>query len=330
MNILWIDHATRHGRHDDWLHYKFAKKIAKYANIYFYAPFIHEKEPTFTPIRYEPNILLADVVKELKIDVVILDTKSTAFHNYLPDTLYHDKHMGNKYWLPNDFKTCDVLKICIDEDFQYETSYDWYEEHGFKAILQKHIIHTTGFKGNIPVYSFPFSVDIDSFQPSGEDRIAKVGFAGTQRAGNAMSGVSVYLPREKASEVLHSVGLLAPKTVTNSSLMDDNYIDYLQQYISYLSGGSVYKLTPAKMTEIIASGGILITDKTYGLDQLFPDDIYITYNDNASDLVGKIKELFDNPKRIKTMVAKGIKCIKEKHSHDIRIKEMLKIIRKYL
>jgi len=291
---------------------------------------MHEKEPTFTPIPYDKKILLADIVRELKIDVVILDTKGAAYHNYLPDLLYHDKHKGHIYWLPRDFAECDVLKLCIEEDFQYETSYNWHDAHGFTAILQKHIIHTL-MDSSMPIYTFPFSVDTESFKPSGRPRAAKVGFAGTQVAGNAISGGSVYLPRELAYGALQSSGLLAPESTPGGQHIEgDAYLEYLQQYAAYLSCGSIYRLTPAKMVEIIASGGILVTDKTYRLDRMFPDDIYLTYNETASDLVEKVKELFNDPDRMKTMVEKGLKCIKEEHSHEVRIKWLQEIIRIHL
>lgn len=330
MRILWIDEATRHNRYDDWLHWKFAKAIKKQADIFFYSPFMHEREPSFTPIPYNNSILLKDIVRDLKIDCVVLNTKASAFHNYLPDMLYHEKHTGSRYWLPSDFKKCDVLKICIEEDFQYETSYKWHEEHGFKAVLQKHVIHTLK-TGGLDVYLFPFSVDTETFKPSGRPRTAKVGFAGTQRAGNAVSGGSVYRPREMAYDALHAYGYLANKTTPAGNRIEgQDYVNYLQEYIAYLSCGSIYNLTPAKMFEIMASGGILFTNQTYGLNRLFPDDAYITYNETGSDIKEKIERLFSDVDYRNHIADTGLKCILEKHTHDIRIKWLLEIIGIYL
>lgn len=331
MRLLWVDEKCRYGRYDDWLHWRFAKYIKKYADIFFYSPFIHEVEPSFTPIHYDKNILLKDIVSDLKIDCVILDTKASAFHNYLPDMLYHDKHSGSIYWLPKDFKTCDVLKICIEEDFQYETTYNWHEEHGFSAILQKHVIHSMRPAGRIPVYLFPFSVDTTVFKPSGDPRVAKVGFAGTQRTGNAHSGGSVYRPREAAYSALHTAGFLADMTTPAGTRIEgDDYVSYLQKYIIYLSCGSVYRLTPAKMFEIMASGGILLTDKTVGLDRLFPEGSYLTYEEHVGDVVDKVRWILNDKQARDDMIEKSLKCIQEKHTHDERIKWLLEIINIHL
>ena len=329
MRILWLDEACRHDRYDDWLHWKFAKAIKPYADIFFYAPFIHEKEPSFTPIPYEKNLLLEDIVSELKIDCVIMDTKGGAYHNYLPDLLYHDKHSGSIFWLPKDFKTCKVKKICIEEDFQYETSYDWHENLGFELILQHHYVHVSKIPTSIPVKYFPFSVDSTVFFDRGNPRNEKVGFAGTQKAGNAMQGGSVYLPRETAYDKLFSQGFLADiSTPAGQRIEGQNYVDYLQKNIAYLSCGSVYNLTPAKMFEIMASGGVLFTNKTIGLEELFPEGSYETYDKTCSDLIDKVKNIIDNKEYREQMVKKAKECISNCHTYEIRIKELLNHIEK--
>ena len=120
MNILWIDHASRVKRHDKWLHTEFAKKLNEHVDhIYFYAPAIHNDEPKMTPIHYDPKRSMADVVKQLKIDVIIVDTRSACYHNYFPKAVYPDRESVGQPWLPKDFNTVDCLKICIEEDYHY-------------------------------------------------------------------------------------------------------------------------------------------------------------------------------------------------------------------
>jgi len=180
------------------------------------------------------------------------------------------------------------------------------------------------------MHFFPFSIDPTVFYQRNGDRELKVGFAGTQRTGNAMSGGSVYLPREKAYSTLHSAGLLASKTTPAGQLIQgDDYVNYLQQYAIYLSCGSIYNLTPSKMFEIMASGGVLLTNKMPGLDVLFPEGSYITYKNDASDVVQNVKAVFDDTEKLNSIVEKGLACIKEHHTHDIRIKQMFEIIGKY-
>lgn len=326
MKILWLDEACRHNRYDDWLHWKFAKKISEYTDLFFYAPFAHEKEPNHTPIKYEKNKKLQDIVNELKIDCVILDTKGGAYHNYLPDMLYHDKHGGHTLWLPPDFSECKVLKICIEEDFQYETNYDWHTEMGFSLILQKHYVHSLR-SCPMEVKYFPFSVDTNVFFNRYQQRDSKIGFSGTQLCGNSLSGGSVYRYREMAVNTLKGTGYFADRTTgAGERIEGQSYVDYLQKYVGYISCGSVYNLTPAKMFEIQASGGVLFTNRIVGLDKTLTDGTYETYDERCSDLIDKAKRVCEDVKYREAMVSRAWDCIRLNHTHDVRIKQLMSYI----
>lgn len=333
LRLLWLDEGCRHNRYDDWLHWRFAKKISDFSDIFFYSPFAHEKEPNFTPIRYSREKKLADIIAELKIDCVIQDTKAGAYHNYLPDILYHDKHGGHTLWLPPDFKDVKVLKVCIEEDFQYETNYNWHEEFGFTLVLQKHYVNSRRPipPGSIEVKYFPFSVDTSVFIDRKQPRAAKIGFAGTRNCGNALSGGSVYRYRELAVDTIRSAGYLADKsTGPGERIEGQEYVNYLQRYAGYVSCGSVYNLTPAKMFEIQASGGILFTNKTLGLDKILTDNTYETYNETCSDLIEKVKNVCENVPYREAMASRAWDCIRLNHTHEIRIKELLGYIEERL
>jgi hypothetical protein len=329
MRILWLDHACRHDRYDDWLHWKFAKAIKNYADIFFYAPCIKAMEPNFTPIEYEPNKMLEDIVSQLKIDAVIVDTRSASYDNYFPQLVYPESPVGH-CWFPPDFADCKVLKLCIEEDFQYETDDVWHQQMGFKAILHKHYSQAIR-KMVLPFIFFPFSVDIDVFKPTNiMHREPRIGCAGTMYSFNSTSKQSVYLPREKAAEILGFHNLLATTTYVKAPVIGDGYIDYLQKYMGYLSCGSIYDLTNAKMFEIMASGGVLLTNKTPGLDILFGNDTYVTYEDDARDVAGKAQRIINDEEFRGDILRRSMDCILRKHTHKVRIQELLKIIKDFL
>ena len=330
MRILWLDEATRVGRFDDWLHTRFAFELKKSVDaLFFYAPHMHEKIPEHTPIQYSPGILMKDIIKELDIDTIILNTRAAAYHVYYPKLIFSERDEG-ELCLPKDFKDVDCLKICIEEDFQYETDDRWHRDFGFKAVLQKHYVHTLKKDTHLPSIFFPFSVDTNVFKQVNIIRTAKIGFAGTLGTGNEGSNGSVYKPREMAIKEIGTLDRLAPLVSGNFfRIAGDKYINYLQQYMGYLSCGSIYNLTPAKMLEIMASGGVVFTNKTIGLDKLFPEDAYLTYAENGVDIKDKLNLLFDNKEYRDRTIASGLKCVKERHSHEIRIKELLEIIKQY-
>ena len=235
MNILWLDHPCRYDRYDDWLHWKFAKKMGDFVNVYFYAPEMHKKCPDRTPITYDPNLTLEELTSRLNLDMVILDTRASAYDEYWPARIFPGHGVG-KEWLPPDFATCEsVRKICIEEDFHYETDCDWHMDKGFNLIFQRHYCQYIRDLG-LPFEFLPFSVDVDHFKPTLRHRENKVGFAGTNNARNHMCRESIYLFRENAAKALSEADMLAETTSMNHDhFHDDEYIDYLNAYMMHLS-----------------------------------------------------------------------------------------------
>jgi len=329
LNILWLEHEDRVGRYDDWLHHKFALHLKKFVeNVFFYAPNIRGYLPNHTPIVYEANQPIQKVVDTLNIDVIIVDTKSSMFDNYYPKTIFPDRNgdIGN-CWLPPDFADCKTLKICIEEDFHYETDTKWYEDLGIKVLLQKHYSQYIREMG-LPQKFFPFSVDTSVFYPYGLDREKKMGFAGSTNSRNALFDGSVYIYRESAVTALKIADRLAEKV---GHIIEGDYIKYLQKYIGYVCCGSVFNLSPAKMFEIMASGGVLFTNEsTLGLEQLFEAGTYYTYQNQANDICPKLDELKEDDGLREKMANGALEVIRERHSHDIRCKELVEIIKEYL
>ena len=320
MNILWLDHASRVNRHDKWLHTDFAKKLEDFGHkLFFYAPAISTLEKEHTPIEYDARLLMKDIVKQLDIHCIIVDTRSAMYDNYFPKTVYPERPDVGNMWLPKDFPKIDTLKICIEEDYHYEYSDRWYEEMGFKAILQKHYSQAIR-KMLLPVISFPFSVDTSIFHPSHEQRLNKVCLAGTCID-------SVYVYRHRAMQKLQEAQLIDAFTCMQK--VGDNYVKCLQQYVCHLSGGSRYSLTPAKVFEIVASGSVLLTNKFMGIEKVLPDDCYVSYKNDASDVVVQVNHILNDNRYRDDMVKKGLAHIQKYHTHEIRIKQLIGIIKQF-
>lgn len=324
VNILWLDHPVRYNRYDDWLHWRFAKSIAKFCTVYFYAPKMHDKCHDMTPIPYRPEITLAELTKRLNLDIVILDTRASAYDEYWPKSIFPRHDIGNE-WLPPDFGVCeDVRKICIEEDFHYETDVNWYRSKGFHFLFQRHYCQAIRDVGMPQIY-LPFSVDTESFRPLGLDRDNKIGFASTKNARNELCRESIYLYREKAAEYLREVGFLAETTVLNhDKFHNEEYIEYLNKHVGYVSCGSLFGITPAKMFEIMACGGVLLTNKMPGIDILFDNDCYVEYTPCTIDVVDKASHVVNDAKYRNGIVENALRCIHSRHTHEIRIKQLFK------
>ena len=67
--------------------------------------------------------------------------------------------------------------------------------------------------------------------------------------------------------------------------------------------------------------------KKNGVTKLFPSNSYCTYKKDYSDIQSKVKKIINEPEYRKTITSNAIKCIKNKHTHKIRVQQILKIIK---
>ena len=84
------------------------------------------------------------------------------------------------------------------------------------------------------------------------------------------------------------------------------------------------------MFEVMSSGGVLLTDKgnRYGLKKLFYKDTYCTYKRDGSDIVKKARMIINEPTYREHLTSRALKCIQERHTHEIRAQELLRILRR--
>ena len=93
---------------------------------------------------------------------------------------------------------------------------------------------------------------------------------------------------------------------------------------------------PAKMFEVMASGGILITNApldadavNYGLFELFPADSLITFDHVCgSDLIEKVDRIIKDEGFRNYTVKNALKAITGNHTHEIRINQIINTIKK--
>ena len=112
MRILWLYTYLESYCFDEWLHLDFAAYFNKIGvDLIMYGPNIHLKYPQYTPIPYNENTTMEELYKQLKFDVIILNTKSRMFTYYDP---FNKIQRG--CILPKDFNECKIPKIMIEEE----------------------------------------------------------------------------------------------------------------------------------------------------------------------------------------------------------------------
>jgi len=315
MNILWLFRYTTHRHYNHWFHTDFAKVISEQEgiNLKIYGYRMQEQEDMHGLLlkNYNQSILMEDLRKEFNYNIVILDCWNRAYEN--PSI--------QKMWLPKDFKNMGVPKIVIEGDFHNIKNPNWYSNLNIDLILHRHFanVKRANISTSINNKWLPCSLDTDIFKPNYDiirtNRICAVG---------EMSN-SVYKYRIGALNILKKSNLIDKKGL----IRENKYIDCLQHYTSHLNGSSLYDLNIAKMFEIMASGSVLLTDKTNdnGLQELFPDNSYCTYNRDYSDLLSNAKKIINEPEYRKYITTNAVKCIREKHTHKIRAKQFIDIIK---
>ena len=312
MRILWLDHPDRVDRYDKWLHTEFAKSLNDHCTVFVYGPKMDRLLPPLAPIAYAKEKSMKWICHALKIDAIVVDTKSATYNVYYPQ-----KQHESITWLPDDFAENKTCKVVIEEDYHYEEDDSWHKGIGARMVLQRHF--SQSIRGHkCPVRFFPFSVDTSVFKPGKIDRVNTIAMVGS-------TADPVYKHRVNACKELSKHGLATTwgdKTVTG-----DAYILNLQSYTSHISCSSTYDITPAKMFEIMASGSVLFTNRFCGIDSVFDQGTYVDFSTDMSDVVEKGKRILDDSDFRSKIVNNAMKCIYARHTNDIRCKELIRHIK---
>jgi hypothetical protein len=331
MKILFLYKYIDSYSFDDWLNDKFALAINKNPSIELkmYGPNMHNIYPMLSVCPYNPSLSIEAIYDMYNFDVAVINTKSRCFHYYNPK-----KDQVDGYWLPVNFNNYKkIKKVVLEQDYHYEKNDSWYSEAGIDLILQRHYSQSLR-QETVPMKWFPFSVDTNIFNPNTRvvqdrkgnyrelsntnNRIEKIAFVGN-------SGDEAYIYRRTATNILLTENLGA--SYAGSKKVDVEYVDILRKYIAYISCGSTYEICAAKNFEIMASGGILFTNKFLGIDLLFPKNSYISYNHKSyDDVLAKAREIINNKELQNEINKNAMKCINECHTHEIRTNQLIKIL----
>jgi len=316
MKILCFYSYSDKYDYDNWLHMKFMEVVDKYPGIEVvcYGPGLEIKHPEIVPIRFDPKLSMSELCKRLQPDVVIVMTKSRMFEGYNPHECRTYERQHSNCWMPYGFGKFDILKIVLEEDYHYEIDDRWYQETGIDLILQRHHCAVKR-QQKVKMQWFPFSVDIDVFYPGVRERKAKVCFAGSVNR--------FYPKRALAITVLGRENLI--DIYDSKEKVGTSYISALQNYRCHLSGSSIFGITPAKMFEIMACGSVLLTNREKHFEEIFDEGSYVVFD--GDDVVERTRKVLNDQDYRREIVSNALACIMERHTHQIRIEELLHIIK---
>lgn len=329
MKILWLYKFDGRYHFDHWFHVDLVYHIRKAGHeCYAYGPQIHTEYGDITLQNYRPEITMEELHKRFQFDVVICCTKSRMFEDYRPPLVpppAPERRVG--CWLPKDFSSWKGPKVVMEEDYHYETDNNWYKDMNISLVLQRHKSSVKRFFDNnaqgIKCQWHPLSVDQETFKPDNRVRINKICMA-------ASVVHEIYKGRRLLIEKLTPLGMM--ENHMEQRKVEGAYVECLKSYVSHGNCSSIYDITPAKMFEIMSSGSVLLTDRkdTYGLKELFYDGSYVNYEWDGSNIPEVGKKILNEPEFVKEVTTKGRQCILDRHTHAIRIGEMVEIFQKEL
>jgi len=332
MNILFLHRYIPEYSFDEWLNAKWIECIYKMGThgIKVYGPMMWDAFPHMCVCKYDENLTLEQLRSFYGFDVIIVNTKSRCFFYYDPKA-----NRAEGCWLPKDFTTFtkSIPRLILDQDSHYEKDGKWLQEMKFDMILQRHYSQSLRDWG-IPCKWLPFSVDTSTFHkdrltcdhkgvplrlPPYEQRIKKICFTGN-------NADDAYVIRRTAINRLLAVGVAA--NFAGAKKVDGEYVQVLRQYVGYLSCGSIYEITAAKNFEIMASGGVLLTNRFKGIELLFPDNCYVPYSNDCCDIEVQANRILNDVSYTANIVQKAHECIRARHTHEVRMNELVDIIQK--
>lgn len=332
LNILWLYGSVPHfDKINHWYHIGFAKIINSLPNVnlMLYGFDMEKLYPDLAKIPFDINITGQDLKKEFDFDVIIMDNKNRfAFSQTLKE---RKAKLFRNFWLKPEFfnNLNNIPKIFLEGDYHLHfcqnrpEEMNWYKDRKVDLLLVRHLTALDYHQDkSMPIQWFPCSVNTELFKPSPiiqrRNKICLI----------SGYGLNYYSYRTTAGKMLKKEDLI---DIYNKRFIGQDYINNLQSYICHLSGSSIRAITPAKMFEIMACGSVLFTDAgdEYGLKDLFPDNSYVTYDKiEYSNVIEKGKKIINEPEFRNDITIRALQCIKEKHSHEVRAKELIEIITK--
>ena len=258
-----------------------------------------------SPIEFDINLQLNDVIKELDIDILML-----------PELVLCKKFFS--YCGVEKVKT--IPKVIFESDFYAITDVDWYKEMGIDLMLMLHPYDPS----ILPIASvwLPPSASREQFlvEKIDDDRVNKVTFVG----GGRYSTNKYYKTRQDAIRILENEGLLD----CYGEVGYDDYPKILKMYRSALSCSfPPLDFPPIKTFEIMASGTTLITTPFKYKDILFGSEkCFFTYNKDCNNILNVVDYIQHNAEEAKYIAEVALHKVRDNHLFEHRAKELFLIL----
>jgi hypothetical protein len=305
IKILYLGSTGEYSNYNAWFTFNFMEVVNTLpgVEVKFYGPRMAIYYPKISIIEYNEKNTLKSLSKLYNFNVVIASNLNRMYFRH-------------KLTTPSDFKDYPCLKLAIEGDFHFHKLKKPSHIIGISLMLHRHLnTYRLGhnFLPNLKHFWFPCSVNTNIFYPHNQKRHKKVCFIGSYK--RDQSGMSM----------LSNRGLLIKK----GKVFYEEYLQELQKHVIYFNNSGFAKIDNAKSFEILASGGIMLTNQcNNGFKRLFGENTYISYT--HSNIIQKTTEMLNNKQLQEEYIFNALKIINEKHTHEVRAKQLIEIIEREL
>lgn len=332
MKILYID--NRQYGHNIDIHINFIAHMEKSHEIIGYGTFLERYlTKTIKPNIESPKKGFERVINKFKPDVILTyNCNGSSYEAKLDNISLYD-------WISEPLSRVDIPKFHITTDYCrsgfIKEQADWFKDLKYSASFFR---HKAALKYPIEIDAFwlPFSVDKKMYTKYSITDLKlkqnKVGFLGAAHD----SAKELYINRIKAIDYLLERKMLQLSKVTDELkfkrqiFVGPEYIKFLTKNLFGLTCGGTCNFFTAKYLQIPASYSMLVCTQTDGLD-LFPKDTYILYDkSNLDNMFAQLEEAILHKKRTTEKIRTLNSYVIDNHNHDIRTKQLVKIMKRYI
>jgi len=283
----------------NWNHELFRRELARQHDVIFFGVGYDG---------YDRNLTVLDVLeKHPDVDVVL--------------THYEYRDGGLAPGL-KDVKN--ILKVHIMGGDYYEPTFRGYDAHFHKVnydiIFPRYSLQTRTLKErNIggKHYLLPFSVDISKHYKQEIEKTIDV--------------TAAFQINQRVHPNRHKIRKIISKMNVNSFLQKawfEEYVKKINESKIFVTSNVKEGELSGKYTEVMACGTFLLTTRPEDLRRLgYKNKQHLVlYKNDFSDLEDKVKYFLKYEKEREYIAKTGMKFVRKNHSHEVRVKEFVKIV----
>lgn len=245
-----------------------------------------------------------------------------------------------KYPVPELDRFENLFKVNICGDFYDGTWHrpgiplwtEYYKTHNYDLVLSPTHGITDVIKKRTDVELvklFPFSVDTESHKKSNVYKDIDASSLGSFVSGMYSGRRDVWKLLKRLEDTINVE--LGKTFGFNEDGWNDDYIDAINRSKIFIHNNRVFRGTSIKVFEVMSCGTFLLLDMTDEWDELgFVDGKHAVIYEDITDLKDKTLYYLEHEEERETIAAKGMRFVRENHSHQKRVGEFTEIIKEYI